>query len=1025
MAESVIGQPNKLALALSILRDYYTSIGRFDLTQALAQVYMKGELWEDADAEGETPEDPERYTVTAEQLENLMFIIMDNSEGAYFTKDLLTSDKLLQYFQTTSGGGYNGIEEFVKVFYSTSVGPGEDFVITATPDGLDAEIANTTGTATVDDASGEPSTVDVDESPVNANPEDPNRFATPAVSAFIFPNVRMSPATRNTGGVAMYTNSIPTIDRSRAIPFVKMNFISAVPPLASQKTRRLSLLQFLGMHDPDFETFDKIGMSTALPQKLVTELEEELEIGMTAATVLEDETYNLDMSSAGMELFTAPQTLVNAAINQTDEDGKRIYGGDFNILNPQAPFLTLESVNITVAGLGQDILANKRGTIKMVLHDRSRLAEIAPLVAAGQFAQTYIELEWGWSYPDALRLDNPFAMVVDAMKVRELFNIVATNFSIGDDGQVRLSMTIASRGGDMASSIPIGVGNVVPAAPLKYMIEEFLSKKIDEIELPADGKIPPKLRDIRQKMSVATTAAKSPTSVVPRDIFLQFMALVNSANSDEDGTSVSSKEFLALIEEMVGKFGADDAEDDSESARGLISTSGTTLTTEVQNRLIAMTGVESPDPFLPSEDMMTKILGKSVEDSSKFISLGKIFLNFVGTPLASSGNFDEVQMLYYRFNTQSGLARQYESIANFIIEESMLLSEVGNYVEAFPGMSVRGFVDFMQTKFVGKPGDINYGLQENFAERASAATLKDAEAKKEAMRLVDEAFERKLRTIYADGIGVITRPEFEIPKLKFLMETLPAMVPSSDGASFVKDVTKVICRVHIFDAQATPHFDELFLLSCVNDGELGILFKDSASSTAGSEAAGTPPPGASSGQAEKAVDKGVIEKVGDDATNVYEIYRAATSAQDIKRIIKNGVPSLTLGLANTAINTISMRSNTGGAVNNVLLFESISDEGEKKEGAGEEKPMEDVVVIPTSVSMTMMGCPLIEYGQQFFVDMGTNTTADNLYYVTGINHSLESGKFTTDVSLTYNASATMKNLRAMLKASIPGLTKDS
>ena len=35
--------------------------------------------------------------------------------------------------------------------------------------------------------------------------------------------------------------------------------------------------------------------------------------------------------------------------------------------------------------------------------------------------------------------------------------------------------------------------------------------------------------------------------------------------------------------------------------------------------------------------------------------------------------------------------------------------------------------------------------------------------------------------------------------------------------------------------------------------------------------------------------------------------------------------------------------------------------------------MEDVKVIPAKLSVTIHGCPLIEYGQQFFVDLNTGT----------------------------------------------------
>ena len=54
---------------------------------------------------------------------------------------------------------------------------------------------------------------------------------------------------------------------------------------------------------------------------------------------------------------------------------------------------------------------------------------------------------------------------------------------------------------------------------------------------------------------------------------------------------------------------------------------------------------------------------------------------------------------------------------------------------------------------------------------------------------------------------------------------------------------------------------------------------------------------------------------------------------------------------------------------------------------------------PTSLSLTTWGCPIVNYGQNFFVDFGTGTTADNQYVVTGIDHSIEPGKFETKIKL--------------------------
>ena len=49
--------------------------------------------------------------------------------------------------------------------------------------------------------------------------------------------------------------------------------------------------------------------------------------------------------------------------------------------------------------------------------------------------------------------------------------------------------------------------------------------------------------------------------------------------------------------------------------------------------------------------------------------------------------------------------------------------------------------------------------------------------------------------------------------------------------------------------------------------------------------------------------------------------------------------------------------------------------------------------------LEIIGCPIIRYGQQFFIDFGTGTTADNVYAVNGISHSLSSGEFKTSLKM--------------------------
>ena len=76
---------------------------------------------------------------------------------------------------------------------------------------------------------------------------------------------------------------------------------------------------------------------------------------------------------------------------------------------------------------------------------------------------------------------------------------------------------------------------------------------------------------------------------------------------------------------------------------------------------------------------------------------------------------------------------------------------------------------------------------------------------------------------------------------------------------------------------------------------------------------------------------------------------------------------------------------------------------------------------PAALNVTTFGCPLIEYGQQYFMDLQTGTTADNLYAVTNITHTLGAGKFDTSFSMTFCSNGTVDSFRTTLAKALPKL----
>lgn len=121
----------------------------------------------------------------------------------------------------------------------------------------------------------------------------------------------------------------------------------------------------------------------------------------------------------------------------------------------------------------------------------------------------------------------------------------------------------------------------------------------------------------------------------------------------------------------------------------------------------------------------------------------------------------------------------------------------------------------------------------------------------------------------------------------------------------------------------------------------------------------------------------------------------------VKREVAKYVPTIIIGAESSNITNVSYSTNQDPALSTIFMMnnKSVSKDPMQPNGASiGDLPLR---VIPGQLSLTMLGCPLVEYMQQFFVDLGTGTTVDNLYNVTGISHSISTGKFTTELKFSF------------------------
>jgi len=258
---------------------------------------------------------------------------------------------------------------------------------------------------------------------------------------------------------------------------------------------------------------------------------------------------------------------------------------------------------------------------------------------------------------------------------------------------------------------------------------------------------------------------------------------------------------------------------------------------------------------------------------------------------------------------------------------------------------------------------------------------------------------------------------YRSPKIQIMFEALPA-VPTPGGSRSAA-ASKTILRVHIFDNHNGRQSAYIKALQAGSD-TISTLKKtnkalgDAANSAESDRASAV----------QNIVDQipeDLIKNVGTAKEPEYELQLSFTQ---LKRIITRGYPTLTYGSDGSVITSAKFASIQSSGYKNVQLKRYGKDP--QRTAKGTQPNGLPLQVQPADASITMLGCPIIRYAQHFFVDFGTGTSVDDLYYVKTVNHRISPGSFTTSVSLyNRNADGAFESMFGLLEKSKKLLDSDS
>ena len=878
--------------------------------------------------------------------------------------------------------------------------------------------------------------------------------ADPYIYAVNVYNPYLGPTTRDSGPAEIFMNAIPTLEFSRCVPFINFELITTrkesgnSPPPPS-----LSMIGFL---NPAKQGSADTAMLRGQIEGVRSEV---LDLGPG--------------TRSGIELFTMPQTLVNLGPT----------GDEFvPVIDRLRPLASLDNLSLSTKMQG-GTLSFTTGKIEITVFERSRLREVAAFVRPDLYGTTFLDITHGWSHPDGgLNSKNAFGKFLDALKTETRYRVSNSSFSFEDGGKIKISLSIQS----------VGSIDFLYLGPRRSSIESLAMAELCRVLNERISVL--KGNQTSPDMTALTTLSSygDPSAVMTASINAETLKDITRAVA-KIGDPVVSAQIKALFGEITGKGDLAKGEDSAVERNRA-------KTKEKYNEIINSLPEFGSDPlaadfiaagrlqFLNSSEVIIaddKQQKKNMSNGADtpaggYVSYGSVFMKMVVEPMQFSGQYDEIQTIFYPFNDHAGAVHQLP-ISCFPIEKDRFVKAFEELSKSSPELSLRDVIKVLQERFVGfiasRPylmagfydkNKIDEGIAEEadprlaqintqiitndpaLIEKRKAAAEKDAELKTAKSRLTGTSEDAATAYTTAAAAAATANDDVEaaakaakkaatsyfkvnrtltfeqrlfnagILDKKWVMPKVEVAVEASklldvDGAPVVdsKGNTKTLLKIHVYDSSMDPHSTLTEIIMSANDKGVGVIAAPIAAYNAATiTGTGESKKSAAVAAIQAGINAGVLKEivlstgVGDDAKGNVDLtgtkyYAIADNYDAVKRFISAGMPTITYGSSMSAITSANLTTGGNAAMANVLMQRAFAPPGETSpDNIDSGVPMQ---IIPASLSISTFGCPLFYPMQRFFVDFGTGTSLDNVYYVLSTDTNIGSGGYKTDVKFAYSA----------------------
>ncbi len=811
------------------------------------------------------------------------------------------------------------------------------------------------------------------ETSINENINRPTKDS-PSLSIHLVNTRRVSLSNKNPNAISIFLNAIPTHEWSRSVPFINIKFQFQRPAFSpTGDVSTPSIVKFLEGSINVKEASNPFILGLSLQSGRVSNMDFLLQAGRSVDSEFQfSGDANKDIGEAGMELFLMPQTLVNP--NSGDSDNVR----SAPIIDKFRPLASLKSFNIDIVQ-GAGIMSYKTAKLSFVLHDISRTNEIADFLKAGLYNKTEMLIEYGWQHPDETSI---FGQFINALKIKEKYQIMNNSFQLKTNGEADVDLDLFTKGAvDLYTSKISASGQIME----KQEAVERLQEHVAELSrhLYKSGKDSNLFKEIRGQQILDTASDTGSDLSLSKELQRELKKTLGSlSNTGSTNAKILKKE----LEKLYGNNGLN----------GVASDFKKSIVDAIRNKVEIIR--KTDDPFIVDFKELIinnknnrKLFLRKGEKSEQFVSLSKLLLLFVAQPLAETGKFDDIQLMFYPLNEHAGFGRVL-NVGNFPIDISIFEKRYTKLasLRRTPNLSLREFINFISNEFLEDVASPAYGMRDFYYNKKDKSTGAVSSViiptlEKNQTKLAHELEIRMNAAGIPDGV-------FKLPHIDMYLEAVPGRATKEgEPSSLAENLT--ILRIHIFDTQASSFSSQSDFLSAQRDNSLKTLANEANKilRSDGEEKSDL------AILVQKAVQDGLIEKVI-EGTGEDNFYRVKGGTKKIKEFISKTMPTFIFRAANTAVIDAGLHTLQDQKLSTINMINS-GDKGDLEPNGGATNGL-PIRVFPAELNMRMLGCPIIEFTQGLFCDFGTNVSFDNVYAATRIQHVIEPGKFLSNVTFT-------------------------